>query len=222
MAGGGRRRGGGAQLAAQVAEAPSDCELTADSLWLATLNRITTLAAHEVRGALNGVSVNLEVVRSRAARADVPASNVERFAHAAADQLDAVITLTEALLALARPAREPVDVARAVGQLNALLAPAVRTNGRQLTVEGAFDDPSLTSAGGSAVRGAIGGCLLAAIEASADVRLHPAGGGSAPVIRIESCDGSTWMVGPDIIAVAAAAGIHIVAEMSAATISFPR
>jgi len=46
-----------------TAEMPS-----VDVLWLDTLQRICTRAAHELKGALNGVSVNLEVVRSRSER----------------------------------------------------------------------------------------------------------------------------------------------------------
>jgi hypothetical protein len=38
------------------------------ALWLATLQRVTDRVAHEIRNALNGVAVNVEVVRTRAAR----------------------------------------------------------------------------------------------------------------------------------------------------------
>ena len=53
-----------------------------DALWLDTLQRICTRVAHELKGALNGVSVNLEVVRSRSERQDAPASGVARYAGA--------------------------------------------------------------------------------------------------------------------------------------------
>ena len=48
----------------------------ADALWLETLQRICGRAAHELKGALNGASVNLEVVRSRATRAEALASSI--------------------------------------------------------------------------------------------------------------------------------------------------
>lgn len=79
-------------------------------LWLATLQRALARASHDVKDSLNGVSVNLEVIRSRAARPDTPASAVGAFAEAAGQQLERLTTLIEAVLALGRPAREPADV----------------------------------------------------------------------------------------------------------------
>lgn len=80
------------------------------ALWLRTLQRAIGRASHDVKDALNGVSVNLEVIRSRAARPDVPASAVVQFGEAAAQQLDRLTTLIEAVLALSRPERSPADV----------------------------------------------------------------------------------------------------------------
>ena len=78
---------------------------TADAgvLWLAALQRALDRAAHDVKDALNGVSVNLEVVRSRASRADAAASAVAPFADAAAHQLDRLTALARRG-ARARPA----------------------------------------------------------------------------------------------------------------------
>src|SRR5919107_1984747 len=86
--------------------APAD----AGVLWLAALQRALGRAAHDVKDALNGVSVNLEVVRSRANRADAPASAVAPFADAAAQQLERLTTLLDAVLALGRSERAPTDV----------------------------------------------------------------------------------------------------------------
>ena len=81
------------------------------ALWLATLQRAMGRASHDVKDAINGVSVNLEVIRSRAARPDVPASAVAAFSEAAAQQLERMTTLIEAVLSLGRPEGEPADVA---------------------------------------------------------------------------------------------------------------
>ncbi len=81
------------------------------ALWLQTLQRAVGRASHDVKDSLNGVSVNLEVIRSRAARPDVPASAVLRFGEAAAQQLDRLTNLIEAVLAVSRPERTPADVA---------------------------------------------------------------------------------------------------------------
>src|SRR4030081_541630 len=81
-----------------------------EGLWLATLQRALGRASHDVRDALNGVSVNLEVVRGRAARPDARADAVAPYADAAAHQLDRLTSLIEAVLALGRAERHPVDV----------------------------------------------------------------------------------------------------------------
>jgi signal transduction histidine kinase len=81
------------------------------ALWLHTLQRAIGRASHDVKDALNGVSVNLEVIRSRAARPDAPARSVAQFGEAAGQQLERLTTLIEAVLALGRAEREPSDVA---------------------------------------------------------------------------------------------------------------
>ena len=80
-------------------------------LWLLTLQRAVGRASHDVKDALNGVSVNLEVIRSRSARPDVPASAVAKFGDAAAQQVERLTMLLDAVLALARADRSPADVA---------------------------------------------------------------------------------------------------------------
>jgi signal transduction histidine kinase len=67
-------------------------------------------ASHDVKDALNGVSVNLEVIRSRAARPDTPASAVASFAESAGHQLERLTSLSDAVLALGRAERSPIDV----------------------------------------------------------------------------------------------------------------
>src|SRR5881397_3033593 len=99
-------------MGARFATPPSGMPATStiDALWLDTLHRVCARAAHELKGALNGVSVNLEVVRSRAARPDAPASAVSPYANSAVDQFDIVIEMSVALLSLGRQARSPVEV----------------------------------------------------------------------------------------------------------------
>lgn len=82
----------------------------AEVLWLATLQRLIGGAAHDVKDSLNGVSVNLEVIRSRAGAPNAPAASVAQFAEAAAQQLDRLSSLLDAVLAVGRAEREPVDV----------------------------------------------------------------------------------------------------------------
>jgi len=74
--------------------------------WLAGLRGIVRSSVHETRNALNGLVVNLEVVRSRLARAAPAASEKDEvlsFAEQAASQAEAAAKLSEgvgALLAL--------------------------------------------------------------------------------------------------------------------------
>ena len=81
-----------------------------EALWLDTLQRAVARASHDVKDALNGVSVNLEVIRSRAARTDLPATALAVFGDGASQQFDRLTTLLNSLLALTRAEREPADV----------------------------------------------------------------------------------------------------------------
>ena len=63
------------------------------------VREITRRAGHEIRNALNGVAVNVEVVRSRVAR-EGPATEVASFAERAASQIGEASALTDGLLAL--------------------------------------------------------------------------------------------------------------------------
>src|SRR5438477_7954931 len=110
---------------------------SADELWLDILQEVSARTAHELKGALNGVVVNLEVVRSRSARTDAGASSVAPFASSAADQLDAVVGMSEALLKLARAPREPLDIGETIDSLVSLLSPSARAEGGSLRLESA-------------------------------------------------------------------------------------
>jgi hypothetical protein len=208
------------QLAPQAAGPSGSAEI--DALWLDTLQRVCGRAAHDLKGVLNGVSVNLEVVRSRAEKPDTPASAVSRFANAAADQLGAVIAMNDALLALARPAPEPVEIDGLVRRLEALLAPAVRTEGRSLVLDDSLGFLGPTSGPASVVRLAVAASLLSALDASAHVvcRAHNADG--EPTLVIECRDGAAVSLVDAVANAATDAGIRMTAEPSAISISFPR
>jgi len=111
------------------------------ALWLGVWQRIAGRSAHEVKNALNGVSVNLEVVRSRLARAAAdPAAaastTATRFAEVASAQFELLAVLNDAMLGLARPARAPADVAQLLAPLVVLLDAIARSEGGSLMVGG--------------------------------------------------------------------------------------
>ncbi len=192
-----------------------------DALWLETFQRIAARSAHEVKGALNGVSVNLEVVRSRAEKPDNPASVVSHYAGVASEQLGSVISMTEALLALARPMHEPADVALLVRRLGALLVPAARSGGGELQIVVSMDEAPV-AAEANAVRVVVGAALLAAVEEAGEgpARCQVIGGDS-PQVRVENAAGPLHLHEAVLLA-ARDAHIRIDVEQSAISISFPR
>ena len=200
---------------------------TAEELWLGVFQRLCDATAHQFKGALNGVAVNLEVVRSRSGRSEGEASALRPFAEAAAAELESVIQSAEAMLALARPPRGPADVARITRDV-AVLASRGAGSGeaeerRRLTVDEGVERLGTTSAPTSAARLAIAAVLLAAVEASKDVVCSALEGGGGPAIRV-SCgerDGSRIALNDEVVSAAYSAGVHLDISESGATITFP-
>jgi hypothetical protein len=194
-----------------------------DVLWLEALQQVAGRAAHEIKGALNGVCVNLEVVRSRAAnQAGGPASNLTRFAEAARGQLEELVAMNEALLALTRRPRDIVDVATTAQHLITLLAPAARSEGGSLEVVGLpMNGGSATSASAGTVRLVLATALLRALDkrATATCRLDAADG---MVIRLECADGSAIELDPRVVRIATDAGIQIDSNGGGLSVAFPR
>jgi len=195
-----------------------------DELWLDVLQQVSARTAHELKGALNGVSVNLEVVRSRSTRADAAAAAVAPFAASAADQLDAVVDMTEALLKLARPPREPVDIGDTIDCLTSLLAPSARAEGGSLRVE----SPSRELAAlairprGNVARLLIGSTLLAALARKGDIRCR-VDVGEETVVGVECADAEGPIELPaDVLAAAAGADVRVHCEGQSISLAFPR
>lgn len=134
-----------------------------DTLWLRTLESVVSRAAHEVKDSLNGVSLNVEVLRTRARRPTSDPDGLAAFATSAAEQLELLTMRTEAVLFLARPAREPADVAQALRHLAALLIPAAKADGKRLAVDG-YGRPAPTEAPAQATRLALASGLLSLID----------------------------------------------------------
>ena len=129
-------------------------------LWLAVFRRALGRASHDVKDALNGVSVNLEVIRSRAARPDADAAAVAPFADAAGQQLERLTTLIEAVLALGRAEREPADVAVILRRLATLCGASASSADAEVLVELGDVESAVTRVPGDAVRLALAAPLL--------------------------------------------------------------
>ena len=194
-----------------------------DELWLDVLQQVSARTSHELKGALNGVAVNLEVVRSRSAKPDAAAVAVAPFAASAADQLDAVVGMTEALLKLARPPREPVDIGETLDSLASLVAPSARADGGSLRIESHREiGSSPVRARGNVVRLVIGATILAALSRKGDIRCK-VDVGEQTVVGIECVDAEGPLELPtDVMAVAAAADIRVLSEGQSISLAFPR
>lgn len=106
----------------------------APSLWLGALGRLAGRAAHELKNPLNGLALNLEVVRSRSARTDARGPALAPYVAAAVGELERMIPLVEALLALARPLSNPVDLTIAMQPFLALYGAIAAAGGGSLQV----------------------------------------------------------------------------------------
>jgi len=174
---------------------------------------------------MNGVAINLEVVRSRSARAGaggVADAGLHSFAESAAAELESVIRSGEAMLALARSPRGASDVARIVRDV-AVLAARGGSPGARVTVEKSVERLGTTTAPASAVRLAIAATLLAAVERSSDVVCDTVAETAETGIRITAGerDGSRFALGEEVVSAVRSAGVHLDITESGATITFP-
>ena len=191
-------------------------------LWLQTLNRIGTLTSHELRGAINSVSVSLEVVRSRCLRAGPPLADVAPFAEGASDQLGVVTSIADALLYLVRPAPDREDVGATVRRLAVLLDAAAKGHGGAMALERIDDDADTrTSAGSEVSRLLLAAAMLDASGkgASASCRITV---DSRIVVHVTGQGDAIPRMDDDIAAAAAGAGIELRYEPSEVILAFPR
>ena len=205
-------------------DAPSPSTRSVDEQWLDVLQQVCGRTAHELKGALNGVAVNLEVVRSRSSRPEAAAASVSPFASSAADQLDAVVDMSEALLKLTRAPREPVDLSETVASLTSLLAPSARVDGGSLRVELPSRELAGTTVGpaGNIVRLVIGATLLAALARKGDIRCKVHLGDEA-IVHVECADAEGPLDLPsEVLTAAAASGITVHGEGQSISLAFPR
>ena len=191
-----------------------------DTLWLRTLEDVVNRAAHEVKDSLNGVSLNVEVLRSRAGRPGAMADGLAAFATSAAEQLELVATRAEAVLFLARPAREPADVALALQHLAALLTPAAKADGKRLLIDG-YGRSTPTAATAQATRLALALGLLALLRSGSTGRCTLENNGET-VVRFSHEPAGTCSLEPAVAAVIEAHHIRVDRSGTDLLLRFPR
>ena len=193
-----------------------------DELWLETLNKLCAWAAHDLKGALNGVSVNLEVVRTRSAKPVLEGLDISRFAAAATHQLGQVIGMTEAVLAWARRAPDPFPLAPVLPRIIVLLRPGLETSGRNLELVEPLPDLGTTSVSGAAVRLAVASALLATTESSARVVCAAETMDGIATFRIDHGGAPVQSFGADLLTRLREAGVQFENVERRITIAVPR
>lgn len=200
-------------------------EQAAAALWLGVWQRIAGRSAHEVKNALNGVSVNLEVVRSRLARAaadpSATSTTATRFAEVASAQFELLAVLCDAMLGLARPTRPSADIAQLLAPLVVLLDAIARSEGGSLIVGGLGTGSAtrvvappllvrlLLAAALDAAVGR-GRAVTCRVESGREVRVRIAWDGAEPAPPLA----------PEIARAAAAEGVGFEAGAHAVTLTF--
>ena len=189
-----------------------------DALWLRCQQRLFAHVAHDMKGVLNGVSVNVEVVRGRAGRPETLAADVMRYADAASAQLGVVIKMTTALLSIGRGARGLAEVSAIARQLVGLLEDTLSSDGAKidLAIDGGLS--GATSAPPSAVRLALGEALLSVVVQKRDVAVRVRAT-ATPTVEIRS-EASVEMF-PDVGRALADAGIHVKTDGHGISMVFP-
>lgn len=200
--------------------APAEAAARAERLWLALLQRLAGGVSHELRNALNGVAVNLEVVRSRSERDGVPAGSLASFAGSASDELETVIAVTEALVSLARPARQPATVGRTADQILAVLRPPLVATGGSVTLE--VEGEGSTSVAADVVRALVAAALITAAATAGPLageircRVRPAAG-----VRLDVVATGIGPLADEVLRVAADWAVGVRSDGERITLTFP-
>ena len=199
-----------------------------ERVWLVVLQQLADSVAHELRNALNGVAVNLEVVRSRSGRDGVAASALGSFAASASNQLEAVIRMTDALMTLSRAPHDPAVIGRTADLVASLVSPPLAVNGGSLEV--IVEGEGTTGVPAAAARLFVAATLRSAINASVGddaagekttvlrCRVWPAGGVE---LRVEGAMRRPPQLDESVWQLAKAYGVGVVPTESSITLTFP-
>ena len=140
------------------------------ALWLTAHQEIVDRAAHELRNSLNSVAVNLEVVRSRLQRKSLDVSTISPFAETAANAMEGLSALSEAMLTLSRPPRQPADVGGKLKTLFTVLEPVARRTDDEIRFVPPPAGDGITEAPSDVTRLVLAATVLEALKKPASVR----------------------------------------------------
>jgi hypothetical protein len=186
------------------------------ALWTEAFQALANHVAHDFRNALNGVAVNLEVVRGRSARG-AEASAIAPFAATAAAQFEVATAGAEALLGFARPEPAPADVAAVVARLSRLVA--LRGEGG-VHINDETDGRARTSAPVELVRAAVARSVLAAL-ADGDTISCEISVDDGILLRVAGATRVPPLPETEIVAIALAHGVRIALSEEFLELRFP-
>jgi signal transduction histidine kinase len=175
-------------------------------------------AAHELKNPLNGLALNLEVVRSRSARAGTEASALAPYTAAAVAELERTIPLVEALLALARPLPNPVDLRIALQPFLALYGAIAGAGGGSLDVVYEAEQ-MFVNADGDTVRALVAEAIDVTIGSNLDVAGRV--GDSESSISIRLVGGAGRPVAAKMERLAAEHDIRLISDEDETLLLFP-
>jgi nitrogen fixation/metabolism regulation signal transduction histidine kinase len=179
----------------------------AAELWLRALQHLTAAVAHELRNPLNGVALNLEVLRGRVGHHQHDPATLTAFAEAAVSDLATAVRLTDALLAVARPVRSPVEAGSVLAPIATLVDAVATSRGGSLKVEIPDEIAPSLDVDGDALRGALTTVLLAAAETGTTVRCRV--GYEPAAVTVEATAEKAFTIGGDATATIEACGIAV-------------
>ena len=156
-----------------------------EALWLELSGRLVDRVAHEIKNPLNGLAVNLEVLRTRVARG-APSDALASYVDAAASELARTTELVESLLALARPVRQPIDLWGTLRVLGTLYGAVAAAAGGSVVVERPDDVSDSSTADPTAARAALALALESAIAVGGSVRCTIERSGGEWVVRLHT------------------------------------
>ena len=185
-------------------------------LWAESLQALANLVAHDFRNALNAVSVNLEVVRSRSARG-AEAAAIAPFAATAAAHFETSAGAGEALVAFVRAEPEPFDVAAVVMRLSRLIAVGGQS---RLQVVDRSGGRARTGAPGDIVRVAVARSVLGAVGAGESVACEIAADDGI-FLRVTGATEVPPRPDSEVVTVAATYDIRIASRGQSIELRFP-
>lgn len=199
--------------------------------WTPALEELARRTSHEVRNALNGVSVNLEVINSRMERAagggDPVAASVLPFVRSAAEQLDQLAGITDSFLSLVRSTSGgSLDLLPLVTHATSLARHMARSEGREVrfTAVEAGNGEVVTSAGCGVTRLLVVRLLLDALATRADIDVELVGDQAGPRLEIRKAGSGSFHAADlsvSLATAAAAEGVQVARNGAGWSVAFP-